>query len=166
MTETDYQIDTLPSAVPMANGVSITPTGLLVQRHLSYAEWADVGRKLAILDRATQWAIGDWLNYGELKYSDTYNQVADATGYKPSTLMNLKFVAGRFPVSRRRENLSFAHHAEVAGLDAMEQDLWLDSAAKEQWTVKRLRAEVRPDDLDHLFNLVTCPECGHEWRPG
>jgi hypothetical protein len=52
-------------------------------------------------------------------------------------------VAGRFELSRRRDSLSFGHHAEVAALPGPEQDFWLRKAEEFGWPVRRLRREVR-----------------------
>jgi len=43
------------------------------------------------------------------------------TGFEYSTLANDKSVASKFEFYRRRENLSWSHHAEVAGLEPDEQ---------------------------------------------
>jgi len=43
------------------------------------------------------------------------------------TLMDLKYVSGRFEISRRREKLSLSHHREVAPKPLGEQDDWLDA---------------------------------------
>ena len=60
------------------------------------------------------------------------------------TITDAKWVAGRFEISRRRENLTWSHHREVAGIeDDAEQDAFLDAAETGGWSKKRLRAEVR-----------------------
>jgi len=41
--------------------------------------------------------------------------------------MDLKYVSGRFEISRRREKLSLSHHREVAPKPLGEQDDWLDA---------------------------------------
>ena len=43
---------------------------------------------------------------------------------------------------RRRDSLSFGHHAEVAALPEAEQDYWLRKAEQLGWPVKRLRSQV------------------------
>src|SRR3954454_10655154 len=43
---------------------------------------------------------------------------------------------------RRRDGLSFQHHAEVAPLAEAEQDLWLDRAERHHWSRNRLRREI------------------------
>jgi hypothetical protein len=59
------------------------------------------------------------------------------------TLRNYAWVARRFNLSRRRDALSFAHHAEVAALPDPEQDYWLRKAESESWSRNKLRREVR-----------------------
>jgi len=54
----------------------------------------------------------------------------------------MAYVAGRFEVPRRREALSFSHHAELAGLPAEEQDLWLDRAEASALSVRSSRSEL------------------------
>jgi len=49
-----------------------------------------------------------------------YSQALEATEYEYGTLANNKFLASKFEFSRRRENLSHAHHAEVASLEPEE----------------------------------------------
>lgn len=163
MSETPAIYEVSPS-VPVAAGVFVRYTGLMIERDLPIDEWAALGDRLGILGRAIQWAIGDWLNYGQIRYGETYSQFAELTGYTEQSLMNMKFVAGRVELSRRRENLSFAHHTEVAGLPPSEQDYWLQCAEVEGWSSKRLRNELHPDDLDGVFGTVQCPNCGHVWE--
>src|SRR5687768_3997103 len=76
------------------------------------ADWVRLGRGLGALGRASGWWIGDWLRYGNARYGERYGAAARITGYDVQSLMNMAYVAGRFEVSRRRESLSFSHHAE------------------------------------------------------
>lgn len=58
------------------------------------------------------------------------------------TLRNYAWVARGFASSRRRDTLSFGHHAEVAALPEPEQDYWLRQAEEHHWPVKQLRHQV------------------------
>ena len=53
--------------------------------------------------------------------------------------MNMVYVATRFEISRRRENLSWSHHAELAALDNEEQERWLNRASDHRLSVQDLR---------------------------
>jgi hypothetical protein len=119
------------------DGVVITPIGAIFERRLSYEEWALVGRAVA-------WAVGDWLNKGERDYGEAYTQAVDLTGYTPEYLANLKYVAGRVDISRRREHLSLSHHQSVAKLAPDEQEEWLAHAEAEQMTRDELRRALAP----------------------
>ncbi|MGL5827491.1 MAG: LmbU family transcriptional regulator [Nocardioides sp.] len=105
--------------------------------------WEDIGAQLATVWHSSAWWLGDWLIYGETVYSGRYQEAIERTGLDYQTLRNYAWVARRFDHARRRDELSLAHHAEVARLPAPEQDYWLRKAVQEQWSRNRLRKEVR-----------------------
>src|SRR5258708_26274416 len=64
-------------------------------------------------------------------------------------------------MSRRRDRLSFQHHAEVAALTRDEQELWLDRAQAFSWSKAELRHRVRPQpDQGEITVLVLRLEVG------
>ncbi len=142
-----------------APGFHFSPTQLTIDSWVEYDEWEFVGRKLASADRSVQWWIGDWIRHGEKAYSEKYSQALELTGLKKQTLMNYAFVCGAFKeTSRRREDVDFSTHAEVAGLPASEQDKILDKAAgnprissrdvrKEAKRTKK-RLKLIPDEIE------------------
>jgi hypothetical protein len=125
------------------NPARITTTAWWPQADLSVSDWARQGRWLGALGRASGWWIGDWLRYGNARYGDRYGRAAQVTGYDEHSLRNMAYVAGRFDVPRRREALSFSHHAELASLSPEEQELWLDRAEASVLSVRSLRSELR-----------------------
>jgi hypothetical protein len=71
------------------------------------------------------------LNFGEGKYGEMYEQAIAATKLSYDHLAPAKLVAKCFEICRRRQNLSWSHHHEVAHLDdPAEQDRLLDEAEK------------------------------------
>jgi hypothetical protein len=118
-------------------------TGIMLPRQLPYQKWIAIGRQLAAINTSSAWCLGDWLIYGEDAYSGRYRDAIEQTSLDYQTLRNYAWVARRFPMSRRRDTLSFAHHAEVAGLPEHEQDFWLRKAEEHSWSRNRLRQEVR-----------------------
>ena len=76
-------------------------------------------------------------------YEGRYREAVERTGLDYQTLRNYARIARRFEVSRRRETLSFGHHAELASLSEPEQDFWLRKAEQFSWSTSRLRREVR-----------------------
>jgi hypothetical protein len=117
--------------------------GLRLPRQLPFERWLQVGRQLADIYTSSAWCLGDWLVYGEAAYDGRYREAIERTSLDYQTLRNYAWVAKRFSLSRRRENLSFGHHAEVAALQGAEQDFWLRKAEELGWSVKHLRREVR-----------------------
>jgi hypothetical protein len=150
---------------------------------LDIAEWIMQGRRLGSIGRGVAWWIGDWVNYGNTKFGEKYSRAARITGYDVQSLMNMAYVASRFGRSRRRENLSWSHHAELAGLAIEQQEVWLENAEKNHLTVHGLRDEVRtwrarlmkraigdgdqrPADTAHADGVVVCPKCGYSIANG
>jgi hypothetical protein len=110
---------------------------------LSFEKWLYIGEVLASVRTSSAWCLGDWLVYGEMAYSGRYRDAIKQTSLDYQTLRNYAWVARRFPISRRRDTLSFGHHAEVASLPEPEQDFWLRKAETYGWSTNRLRREVR-----------------------
>lgn len=116
-----------------------TPRGLSLRPGLRFDEWERAGSLIARLGSASAWWTGDWIIYGERVYGARYKAALEVTALDHQTLRNYAWVARRFPASRRRDTLSFQHHAEVAGLAPAEQDLWLGRAEREHWSRNELR---------------------------
>jgi|tagenome__1003787_1003787.scaffolds.fasta_scaffold20508797_2 hypothetical protein len=157
--------------------ISMTPTAWAVAGDLSLLEWSQSGRRLGIIGRGTGWWIGDWVNYGNARFGERYVRAARITGYDVQTLMNMVYVASRFDSSRRRPNLSFSHHAELAALDPEAQDHWLERAEAERLSVRCLREEVRrarrleeaesepeSETLEEPDEEMVCPHCGAHFK--
>jgi hypothetical protein len=128
---------------PARGRVGVPRVGLVFPDRLPFEVWAGVGAQLAAAAAASAWCLGDWLAYGQAAYGGRYREAVGRTGLEYQTLRNYAWVAGRFELSRRRDTLSFGHHAEVAALPAPEQDFWLRKAEQFGWPVMRLRREVR-----------------------
>ena len=120
-----------------------TPVGLRLPANLSFERWRALGRRIGSIANASSWWLADWAFYGGGSYGEKHKQAIAVTGLDYQTLRNYAWVAGRFDLSRRRDNLSFAHHAEVAALSDEEQDEWLDLAERNRWSRNELRARLR-----------------------
>jgi hypothetical protein len=152
------------------------------QLPLPMGDWIRYGKRFGAFGRACGWWIGDWINVGNAVYGEKYSRAARITRLDAQTLMNMAYVASRFAFSRRRENVSWSHHAELAALPPEAQDVWLDRIETDSLTVQDLRLELRRtrsaahkagaevdpaarlelalDDADANHQLV-CPNCGH-----
>ena len=126
------------SAIP---GI-FTATSWEPARELEYDDWLEHGRTIGRVHEASLWWLGDWWRYGEHRYGDRARAV-DGLPWSFQTCMNAGWVAEQIGTSRRREVLSWSHHAEVAKLEPTEQDVWLDQAEAQNWSHKELREELR-----------------------
>ena len=127
-----------------ARGHVVVPRiGLVFPRQLPFEAWLGVGAQLAMVAASSAWCLGDWLVFGRAAYGRRYREAVQRTGLDYQTLRNYAWVAGRFALSRRRDTLSFGHHAEVAALPGPEQDFRLRKAEEFGWPVRALRREVR-----------------------
>jgi hypothetical protein len=117
--------------------------GIKFPQQLPYEKWLSIGRQLSTVGSSSAWCLGDWLVHGELAYTGRYRDAVEQTSLDYQTLRNYAWVARRFEMSRRRDKLSFGHHAEVASLPAPEQDFWLRKAEEQSWSRNGLRREVR-----------------------
>lgn len=147
----------------------MTPVAWEPNGELDLETWARFGARLASQSRAAGWWVGDWIRYGNARFGEKYARAEKLTLYDRQTLMNMAYVAARFEISRRRETLSWSHHAELAALTAEEQEHWLDLAEQERLSVRCLRGELRlrkdggkdvPSTIASKTG-ITCPQCGH-----
>jgi hypothetical protein len=134
--------------------------------------WKALGATIAAHSDATTWWLGDWLAFGRLKYGRRYKEGIALTGLDYQTLRNYAAVARRFELSRRRDNLSFQHHAEVCALTDDEQTFWLDLAEQQRWSKTELRRRTRaaatgalhPALPTTVLRLTVESHREHRWR--
>ncbi|MFD4607399.1 LmbU family transcriptional regulator [Streptomyces sp. NPDC058440] len=130
---------------PPEEALVTTRIGLRIRRVVAYDVWAQAGLQIARVHTSTAWCLGDWVVYGQSRYEDRYRTAVEAAGLDYQTLRNYAWVARRFAYDRRRKELSFQHHAEVASLPPEEQDRWLEKAVKLGWSRNQLRKNVRAE---------------------
>ena len=140
---------------------TVTPTSLQLQGIMPFSKYLDAARLLGKIGHGVPWWCGDLLNYGEARYGERYAQAEAVMGLDAGTLANIASVCSRVDPSRRREQLSFAHHAEVAKLEPQDQATWLARAERDGLTRAALRKALKgevpaaPDCPPH-----TCSRCG------
>lgn len=132
---------------------------------MDHPQWVAVGRRLGGISRSNQWWLGDWLRYGTAKWGEKYVEAAKITGYDLRSLANMASLAGCFEMSRRRDNLTWSHHAAVAALDADQQDRWLDMAAAERMSVADLRIELHSVERQRETRERACADQGEDEVP-
>jgi hypothetical protein len=135
-----------PRLAPQAKlppSIQANKVGLIFSQTPSLGSWEAIGQQLFSIADSSTWWIADWLAFGEEMFKDRYVEAIRRTSLNYQTLRNYAWVARRFDQSRRQEELSFGHHAEVAALDVPEQDYWLRKAKELGWSRNQLRTQVR-----------------------
>ncbi|MFJ8057666.1 LmbU family transcriptional regulator [Streptomyces sp. NPDC096142] len=128
----------------VGNQATVQKSGMTFPQDLSQRSWERIGAGLRELTNSTVWWLADWLIFGESTYGlGRYREAIERTGLDYQTLRNYAWVARRFEHHRRRDSLSFAHHAEVTRLSPPEQDYWLRRAEQQKWSRNELRRAVR-----------------------
>jgi hypothetical protein len=157
----------------------VTPVSWQPGHAISLSQWVADGQRLGAIGRGVNWWLGDWLRFGNDKFGERYVRASRITGYDVQTLMNMVYVASRFEAGRRRERLSWSHHAELAALESDDQEQWLTRAEEERLSVRDLRGELRRVTRAREKDVIAaasreeaaapaveprhvCPNCGHE----
>jgi hypothetical protein len=167
------------AGVRRGENTTTTPMGWIPpDDHMDHPRWVAVGQRLGGISRSNQWWLGDWLRFGTAKWGEKYVEAAKITGYDVRSLANMASLAACFEMSRRRDNLTWSHHAVVAALDPDEQDRWLDLAVAERLSVSDLRIELhsveRQRDAQERVSTepamesvsgFICPRCGYRVSP-
>jgi hypothetical protein len=123
---------------------TVRKSGMAFPPNLSERSWEQIGASLREFTNSSAWWLADWLIFGEAAYGwQRYRQAIERTGLDYQTLRNYAWVARRFEHHRRRDSLSFAHHAEVTRLSPPEQDYWLRKAEQLKWSRNELRRAIR-----------------------
>lgn len=134
-------------------------TSLEIPQTTTMDEWMKIGSALKRFYSANKWWVGDWLNFGESKYGETYAQAMEETGMQYDTLKNYKWVAHSVPNVIRNDNLSFSHHYMIARFDPKEQKALLEIADQEKMTRDQFKAFLK----DRYSPAKQKEECDHEW---
>ena len=109
----------------------------------TFEEWVAMGRQLAAGSKVVNWWIGDWWAHGDHRHGARAKAAAEGIfGREFQTMRNIASVCRSFETSRRRDDLSFGHHAEVAALPPEKADAILSRAEREDLSVRDVRREV------------------------
>lgn len=118
---------------------ALTETSLdLGSTDVSYDTYESLARFLGSLGRSYCWWVGDLINWGEMVFGETYAQAVGALGLSPGTCVNYAYTCRQVARSRRRPDVSFAHHRVVAPMEPDGQREWLEKVAVNGWTRSQL----------------------------
>ena len=122
---------------------SISSTGIQFNDELSFDEWDTLGQQLGEVGKSIGFIIGDWINYGEGRYGEKYDESLARTGLAYTTLAHYSYVARKIQFCLRKQNLDYSVHATVAKLKTDEEKQhWLDMSEKHDLSVRRLRKSI------------------------
>lgn len=143
-------------------GAKVTLTSLqITDPNVSFETLQELLAFAGTLHKASSWWIGDILNQIEARYGDKVYQASAVLDLAPQTVMNIMYVCAHIPRSRRRSQVKFSTHAEVAALEPAEQQEWLVKAEENGWTKQELR-KARKGELPPAVEVTCqCPVCGH-----
>jgi len=126
-----------------------TATGLQVGESVTYDEWLEFGERLARVDGAIQWWIGDWAAAGDRVNVNidrkVYDEIEKRTGLSRRLVQNCAGVAKNINSAFRNAELSWTHHVAVAALSEEEQARWLATAQDEGLSVAKLRRAIKAE---------------------
>lgn len=128
---------------------TFTACGWEAPRGLTAEGWVAAGEMLVKVEQSKQWWLGDWWNAGNF-YGER-QEACERIGVEYQTAANCSMVSKAFEnFSRRREKLTFKHHAEVCAIDdPAVQDRMLD------WCEEPLtNGEKRPKSTSELREQV------------
>jgi hypothetical protein len=154
-----------------AKGARFNPLELTLPETLPLEDWAAIGRQLTRSDQVLKWWLGDWAAFGLRKYGQL-KEFAEANNLSYQTLRNLAWVSQSVELSRRRDNVDWTKHAEIAALKPREQTKWLDQIVEKELPVAELRRQIRqsqstenalaPDGPAVKFISKACDDL-HHW---
>lgn len=134
MTHTE---DSLILSTATAGKIKLTRTGLSFLEAPTFDEWKEIGQHLFSAEQSIQWAIGDWLIYGEDNLvrveKGRYEQVMAILGekYSYTTLRSFAYTSRSFGLLERSNKLNWSQHYIIAKSGEDNRDKWLKVVTNE-----------------------------------
>lgn len=164
-TTTSAAVDPFdPDRLP---GIEVTPLGATLTGVLDPVATVGYLTRLRSVGATWRWLVGDLVLAlaDATDLASAWREIASLDLDDRSSLLRSIAVAKAVPLAERRVELSWSHHAEVAGIDdAEERAEWLGAAVVNGWTVRQLHDAMsapsdEPDDdqgelLPHLRPAV------------
>jgi hypothetical protein len=150
--------------------VQFTEHGLVLAEGIEFEEWKAIGYYIRRVARSIEWAIGDWLAYGEFNYKDkvyskrmpngVYELASQIFGIAASTLKNYKYVAVHFNSSSRHDKLTLSHGYEIVSAKVPETHypIWAKEVVDGGLTTRQLRHKLRDSGKDHAPEPLDKPK--------
>lgn len=129
--------------------IQISPMGVKFSESLSIEEWENFGEQIGRVVNASQFIIGDWLNFGRNRwekkdeFAERIKIATEKTGLDSHTLKCYASLARRVPFENRNTSCSFEQHKIVSKLDSEDQQKWLKVADERNMTTRVLKASIK-----------------------
>lgn len=140
--------------IPLSSGLSLPGKVMRVgwepPEDLTESTWLYVAGVLGKVEQSISWWLGDWYRSYKPAWGKRtrFFENEDWDGPSITTCQNAQAVADAFEIPRRRGNLTWTHHAEVAAMPPDEADSLLDWAEEtipqtgKARSTRELRSEV------------------------
>jgi hypothetical protein len=136
-----------------AVGRVLTPTGLDPDTDLSQADAMLVLRGTGRIDSSVRWLRGDvalrlLASVEDGRKGQAYEKLAKQAEVEPSAIKWEASVCRAWPYQWRVTDVSMSHHSVLMGTvidNYHDKQWWLERALEEEWSVERLRYELRQD---------------------
>ena len=117
-----------------------------INAEVEFDKWLIQMKNYNQMTSALPWWRGDLYLYGRINYGETIaSGIFDPLIWDVKTWQNNASVCSRVAISRRRETLSYTHHAEVAYLDPEDQEKYLQIAEDLGLTTRQLKELLEKD---------------------
>lgn len=125
---------------------TLTSLGFEMPSDVSLDEYGNLGDLLFQLEGSLQWLIGDYAVHAKegTDYGETYTELLEKYDRSYSTISKWKMTCEKIPFFRRRKNLGWSHHTEIAQAELTDEQRWdlLDLCDKNEWSVRKLREMI------------------------
>lgn len=122
------------------------------------AAWASEVEEAWQEHRRSTWHVADVIADGLEEFTqfgkaELVEMLALQIGVAEKTITNYARVSMGFKPAQRYDGLEFGHHEAVLKYSDEERHKWLDLAAENNWSVHRLRMEIRAGDGEEPVEL-------------
>jgi len=144
---------------PIVDGASIT--AISIRKNISLEEWRDQFLELAQGTRKILWYLGDLAAFGLSRWPQAVKEFIDSSEFEKTTIQTAAWVCRSIEPSRRRDDISFSTHIEVAALSPDRQNFWLNHYAEKKkqgpYSISQFRAEIRQQLADPTLRQTSAP---------
>jgi hypothetical protein len=141
-------------------GIEWTATSVRFTQDITFETLEEVMRRTETIGDAVRWWIGGMLDYAEKRWGEQHAQLLAASRLSERQCRRYQYVHTHVAEIRRRSDLSFSHHEEVASLAPEPQARLLAAAAEASWSHRDLRERVQEEK--QLDALVRQPRARQE----